>query len=110
MELLLSKGADVSAKDSLDQTPFEFAIQEGRFQVTNALLKHGKATKNKLLVLTLVYFFFFKEHTDDLGQHLLHIISTQKVKEDEEEFRFLLFQKLYKRNENRDLFDICLGT
>ena len=47
-ELLITKGADVNAKDKKGKTPLDLAIEENHSQTADLLRKHGGKTGEEL--------------------------------------------------------------
>ena len=47
-ELLIAKGADVNAKNAIDEAPLDLAIENDKTELADLLRKHGGKTKKKL--------------------------------------------------------------
>ena len=46
--MLITKGADVNAKDIDDKSPLDFAIEDNHLEIADLLRKNGGKTKQEL--------------------------------------------------------------
>ena len=78
VEYLISKGADIEAKDYLDKTPLHYACQKGHLKIVEYLVSKGANIEAKAILELTPLYLASSYHREDVIKYL-KTLSNEKI-------------------------------